>query len=110
MPSKLASIAIAIAVLVLAGAAPAGAHTLANWDKKQQAQVVKAGLMQKLPDGFEGDQPLTSADLTQAFAALRTKTGTPAVSVSSAPISVTRFDALMVDQLGLDDAANTFQS
>src|SRR5256885_10012495 len=108
MPSKLAS--VAVAVLALAGAEPASAHTLANWDKKQQAQVVKAGLMQKLPYGFEGDQPLTSADLTQAFAALSSKTGTPAVNVSSAPISVTRFDALMVDQLGLDDAAGSFQS
>jgi cell wall-associated NlpC family hydrolase len=108
MPSKLAS--IAIAVLALAAAAPASAHTLANWDTKQQAQVVKAGLMQKLPGGFEGDQPLTSADLTQAFAALSSKTGTPAVNVSSAPISVTRFDALMVDQLGLEDAANVFQA
>lgn len=108
MPSKLASIAIAL--LALVAAAPAGAHTLANWDTKQQGQVVKAGLMQKLPDGFEGDRPLTSSDLTRAFAALAAKTGTPAVNVSSAPISVTRFDALMVDQLGLGDAADAFQS
>jgi cell wall-associated NlpC family hydrolase len=108
MPSKLLS--VAVAALALIAAAPASAHTLANWDKKQQTQVVKAGLMQKLPDGFEGDQPLTSGDLTQAFAALSAQTGTPAVSVSSAPISVTRFDALMVDQLGLSDAAGVFQA
>ena len=108
MPSKLLS--VAVAALALTAAAPASAHTLANWDKKQQGQVVKAGLMQKLPDGFEGDQPLTSGDLTQAFAALSAQTGTPAVSVSSAPISVTRFDALMVDQLGLTDAAGIFQA
>jgi len=61
-------------------------------------------------DPAGGDQPLTSGDLTQAFAALSAQTGTPAVSVSSAPISVTRFDALMVDQLGLTDAAGTFQA
>jgi len=108
MPSKLLS--VAVAALALTAAAPASAHTLANWDKKQQTQVVKAGLMQKLPDGFEGDQPLTSGDLTQAFAALSAQTGTPAVSVSSAPISVTRFDALIVDQLGLTDAAGVFQT
>jgi NlpC/P60 family len=108
MPSKLLS--VAVAALALIAAAPASAHTLANWDKKQQTQVVKAGLMQKLPDGFEGDQPLTSGDLTQAFAALSAQTGTPAVSVSSVPISVTRFDALMVDQLGLTDAAGAFQA
>jgi NlpC/P60 family len=108
MPSKLLS--VAVAALALTAAAPASAHTLANWDKKQQAQVVKAGLMQKLPNGFEGDQPLTSGDLTQAFAALSAQTGAPAVSVSSAPISVTHFDALMVDQLGLSDAATAFQA
>jgi peptidoglycan DL-endopeptidase CwlO len=109
MPSKLLSAAIA-ALALGTTAAPATAHTLSNWDTKQQSQVVKAGLMQKLPGGFQGAQPLTSGDLAQAFAALSAKTGTPAVTVSSAPISVTRFDALMVDQLGLSDAANTFQS
>ncbi|HKN93803.1 MAG TPA: NlpC/P60 family protein [Thermoleophilaceae bacterium] len=109
MPSKLISAAIA-AIALTVTAAPASAHTLANWDKKQQSQVVKAGLMQKLPGGFHGEQPLTSGELTQAFTALSARTGTPAVNVSSAPISVTRFDALMVDQLGLNDAATTFQS
>src|SRR3954466_12667003 len=109
MPSRLLSVVIA-ALAFLAIAAPASAHTLANWDKKQQSQVVKAGLMQKLPSGFGGDQPLSTGDLAQAFAALSAKTGTPAVNVSSAPISVTRFDALMVAQLGLSDAANAFQA
>ena len=109
MPSKLISAAIAALALTVT-AAPAGAHTLANWDKKQQSQVVKAGLMQKLPGGFHGEQPLTSGELSQAFTTLSARTGTPAVNVSSAPISVTRFDALMVDQLGLNDAANIFES
>ncbi|HEY2602091.1 MAG TPA: NlpC/P60 family protein [Thermoleophilaceae bacterium] len=109
MPSRLCSFVIA-ALLPLVAAAPAGAHTLANWDTKQQSQVVKAGLMQKLPGGFEGASPLTGAELSQAFAALSLKTGTPAVNVSSAPLSVTRFDALIVAQLGLSDAANTFES
>jgi cell wall-associated NlpC family hydrolase len=66
--------------------------------------------MQRLPGGFHGEVPLTSGDLTNAFAALSTRTGTPAVSVSSAPLSVTRFDALMVAQLGLSDAASVFQN
>jgi cell wall-associated NlpC family hydrolase len=109
MPSKL--VIAAIATFAFAAApAHAHAHTLANWDTKQQSQVVKAGLMQKLPGGFHGEQPLTGSDLGQAFAALSTRTGTPAVSVSSAPLSVTRFDSLMVAQLGLSDAAGTFQS
>jgi cell wall-associated NlpC family hydrolase len=110
MPSRLLSILLAALACLTAAAAPASAHTLANWDKKQQSQVVKAGLMQKLSGGFEGDQPLTSGDLSSAFAALSLRTGSPAVSVSSAPLSVTRFDALMVAQLGLSDAANTFES
>jgi cell wall-associated NlpC family hydrolase len=66
--------------------------------------------MQKLPGGFHGEQPLTTSDLSQAFTALSARTGAPAVSVSSAPLSVTRFDALMVAQLGLSDAANIFQT
>jgi cell wall-associated NlpC family hydrolase len=109
MPSKLISAAIAVLALTVT-AVPAQAHTLANWDKKQQSQVVKAGLMQKLPGGFHGEQPLTASDLTNAFTALSARTGTPAVHVSSSAISVTRFDALMVDQLGLSDAANLFQT
>lgn len=109
MPSKLITAALAALALAVT-AAPASAHTLANWDKKQQSQVVKAGLMEKLPGGFHGEQALTSGELAQAFTALSARTGTPAVNVSSAPISVTRFDALMVDQLGLNDAADIFQS
>jgi cell wall-associated NlpC family hydrolase len=108
MPSKL--IATAIAALALSAAAPAQAHTLGNWDTKQQSQVVKAGLMQKLPGGFHGEQPLSTGDLTSAFAALSLQTGTPAVTVSSSPITVNRFDSLMVSQLGLSDAAGIFQS
>jgi cell wall-associated NlpC family hydrolase len=108
MPSRPLSFAIA-ALAALVAAAPASAHTLANWDKKQQSQVLKAGLMQKLRGGFEGQQPLTTGQLGSAFAAMSAKTGTPAVSVSSAPLTVTRFDALLVAQLGLSDAANTFQ-
>ncbi len=110
MPSRLLSLTLATLACLTAVAVPASAHTLANWDKKQQSQVVKAGLMQKLPSGFAGDQPLTAGDLTSAFAALSLRTGTPAVTVSSAPLSVTRFDALMVAQLGLSDAADTFQA
>jgi cell wall-associated NlpC family hydrolase len=109
MPSRLLSFAVA-AFASLTLVASASAHTLANWDKKQQSQVVKAGLMTKLPGGFHGEQPLTAGDLSTAFAALSAKSGAPQVSVSSAPLTVTRFDALMVAELGLSDAAGTFQS
>jgi cell wall-associated NlpC family hydrolase len=102
--------AFAIAAAALASAAPASAISKASWDRKQQSQVVRAHLMQKLPGGFHGEQPLTSGQLTQAFAALSARTGTPAANVSSAPLSVTRFDALLTQQLGLTDQANTFQN
>src|SRR3954469_11926209 len=109
MPSRLLSATLATLACMTAVAAPASAHTLANWDKKQQSQVVRAGLMQRLPGGFHGEQPLTADQLSQAFAALSAKTGTPAAHVSSGPISVTRFDALLTDQLGLTEQASKFQ-
>ena len=84
--------------------------TKASWDRAEQRQVVRAGLMQDFPDGFEGDRALTTGELSQAFGALGARTGTPAVGVSSAPITLTRFDRLVVDQLGLADAARAFQS
>lgn len=102
--------ALAITAAALAAAAPASAISKASWDRKQQSQVVRAHLMQKLPGGFHGEQPLTSGQLTQAFAALSARTGTPAANVSSAPLSVTRFDALLTAQLGLADQANIFQN
>src|SRR3954453_18319755 len=102
--------ALAIAAATLASATPASAISKASWDRKQQSQVVRAGLMQRLPGGFHGEQPLTSDQLTQAFTALSAKTGSQAAHVSSAPLSVTRFDALLTAQLGLTDEANLFQN
>ena len=101
---------LAISAVALVSAAPASAISKASWDRKQQSQVVHAGLMQRLPGGFHGERPLTSAQLTRAFTALSAKSGTPAARVSSAPLSVTRFDALLTQQLGLTEQANTFQN
>jgi cell wall-associated NlpC family hydrolase len=101
---------LAAAAATLTPVTPAAATSKASWDRKQQSQVVRAGLMQRLPGGFHGEQPLTSDQLIQAFTALSAKTGTPAARVSSAPLSVTRFDALLTEQLGLADAADTFQN
>src|SRR5690242_7431404 len=102
-------LALAATAAALASAAPAMAISKASWDRKQQSQVVRAGLMQRLPGGFHGEQPLTSDQLSQAFTALSAKTGTPAATVSSAPLSITRFDALLTAQLGLSAQAQTFQ-
>jgi cell wall-associated NlpC family hydrolase len=103
-------IALIATAAALTAASPAAAISKASWDRRQQSQVVRAGLMEKLPGGFHGEQPLTSDELSQAFTALSAKTGTPAASVSGAPISVTRFDALLTEQLGLSDAADAFQN
>jgi cell wall-associated NlpC family hydrolase len=103
-------LAAATVTAFLTCASPALAVTKASWDRKQQSQVVRAGLMTKIAGAFHGEQPLTSAQLTQAFAAISAKSGTPAARVSSAPISVTRFDSLVVTQLGLSDSAQVFQS
>ena len=88
----------------------AAAVTKASWDSKQQSQVVRAGLMAKLPGGFHGERPLTSAQLRLAFTAISAKNGTPTAQVSSAPISVTRFDSLLAGQLGLSASAQAFQA
>ena len=103
-------IAVAAVALALVAAGPASAASKGSWDRKQQTQVVRAGLMSKLPGGFHGEQPLTSDQLDQAFTTLSAKTGEPAPRLSAAPISVTKFDAAVVSQLGLDDAAQVFEN
>ena len=103
-------IAVAAVALALVAAGPASAASKGSWDRKQQTQVVRAGLMSKLPGGFHGEQPLTSDQLGQAFTALSAKTGEPAPRLSAAPITVTKFDAAVVSQLGLDDAAQVFEN
>jgi cell wall-associated NlpC family hydrolase len=104
-------IAVAALAVTLTAAGPANAASKGSWDRRQQRQVVRAGLMSKLPGGFHGEQPLTSDQLNQAFTALSAKTGEPpAPRLSAAPITVTNFDAAVVSQLGLDDAAQAFQN
>src|ERR671936_2283171 len=105
-----ALLALAATAGALASAAPASAISKSSWDRRQQSQVVRAGLMSRLTGGFHGEQSLTSDQLTQAFNALSARTGTPAAHVSASPISVTRFDTLLTEQLGLSDAADVFQS
>jgi cell wall-associated NlpC family hydrolase len=100
---------LACAALVVASPASA-ALTMGNWDRAQQRVVLKAGLMAKVQGGFHGEQPMTGSALSQAFAVLSGTIGTPPVRVSAAPLSVTRFDGLLVNQFGLSDAAQTFEA
>jgi cell wall-associated NlpC family hydrolase len=89
--------------------------TAANWNAAAQRLVVKAGLMSEAtPGSFNGAAAISPQTETQALTALAARlqasgaesetptvpVPTPAVS-STASITVTRFDALLVDQLGL---------
>jgi cell wall-associated NlpC family hydrolase len=99
--------------------ATAGARvTLSNWDAAQQRQVVRAGLMSDLHGrDFGGAERLRGAQADRALAAvaqLAVRDTAPTDGVPSAPaavdapaglVSVTAFDRVIVDQLGLADVA-----
>src|SRR5258708_4671425 len=105
-------------LVLLAASTPAAAQakrTAANWDAGAQHLVVKAGLMSEAaPGNFSGAAMMSPLAEKQALTALAGRLqaagreseaptappATPAVS-STASITVTRFDALLVDQLGL---------
>jgi cell wall-associated NlpC family hydrolase len=122
---------------VLGASAPAFARsklTAGNWDSAAQRLVVKEGLMSQRSGspgsaGFVGASPLTAAQANQALAALAGREqasqeaeggeqGSEAIAPSapvaavqaSGSISVTRFDALVVDQLGLAEVAAHVQA
>ena len=121
----LATLAIAVAMLACTPCVALARKTAANWDASQQRIVVKAGLMSApAPGGFSGAAPLSGAALRQALEALAAHTTTneepaegeappapvpvPAVS-STATVSLTRFDALLVQTLGLSSTASHVQ-
>jgi len=102
----------------LAPSPASAAVTLGNWDAAQQRQVVKDGLMGAPGGSFGGAAPLTAAQANASMAAVATRLGTPdgqtapvhTVQIAGGPVTVTRFDALMVDQLGLADVASHVQT
>jgi len=103
-----------------AGLAPASAIAkpgLGNWDNGAQHQVVRAGLMSD-PVGrnFEGAARLTGAQANSAMSALAAEINrdpsawglqqqVPVVRTRRPVVTVTGFDAMAVDQLGLADVA-----
>jgi cell wall-associated NlpC family hydrolase len=102
----------------LAPTPASAAVTLGNWDAAQQRQVVKDGLMSAPGGSFQGAAPLTAAQANAAMSAVAARAGTPegqtapvhTVQIAGGAVTVVRFDALVVDQLGLADVASHVQS
>lgn len=91
--------------------APSVKPTAADWDATAQRTVVGEGLMsEEAGSGFLGAGPLSAQAESQALAALAAREGTVPVSVGTdGPITVVRFDALLVEQLGLGEVAEHVQ-
>jgi cell wall-associated NlpC family hydrolase len=103
-------------MLAVLAALPADAtartiHTAGNWDLTEQQKVVHAGLMSTLgSEGFAGAKPLSAAAESAALSALAAREGTIPITFSkAASLTLVRFDALLVNQLGLSDVAQTVQ-
>lgn len=89
-----------------AEAAPPGRFNAGNWDQASQRLVVRAGLMINTAGGFAGAQRLSGVELSRSMQELATRDGLPAqVPASGATVSVVRFDAALVAQLGLGEVA-----
>jgi cell wall-associated NlpC family hydrolase len=122
---KLALPVVLAAWTALAAILPAAASaqvTLASWDAAQQRQVVQAGLMSNLHgNDFGGAERLPGAQADRALAALAAlasrdvstpdgqPTTLPTVHAAGGLVTVTAFDRLVVDQLGLADVAAHLQ-
>jgi cell wall-associated NlpC family hydrolase len=106
------------AFLALAAAAPlstasaAAKHTASNWDLGAQRKVLDSGLMTNAAGtNFAGSSRLTAQADSSALNAIATQLNLPPVTVNGqGTVSVVRFDALLVDQLGLGDVAGHVQN
>lgn len=88
-------------------------HTAANWDLPEQREVTRAGLMGPLgTEGFAGAKPLSAGQESAALSALAGREGVAPVALAagSAPLSLVRFDALLIRQLGLGEVAQSVQN
>jgi cell wall-associated NlpC family hydrolase len=110
--------ALALVCTVAAGSAvalcaPACARklTAANWDASEQRLVVHEALMSDTSGGgFAGAAPLSAAAESAALGAIAAREGVAPIGFDpAAPLTVVRFDALLVDQLGLGDVAGHVQ-
>jgi cell wall-associated NlpC family hydrolase len=102
-----------LAVAVGPAAAPAASAkkpTAANWDGSEQRLVVRDAVMSDTAGSFAGAAPLSAAAESAALAAIAGRESVAPVAFDAgAPLTVVRFDALLVDQLGLGDVAQHVQ-
>ena len=104
----LAALACAATLGVVVPARAANARFNAgNWDLAAQRLVAREGLMANIPGGgFAGSQRLSEAELSAALKAFAARERLAPLTLSSgATVSVVRFDALLVAQLGLGAVA-----
>jgi cell wall-associated NlpC family hydrolase len=87
-------------------------HTAANWDLPEQRLVAKAAVMQPVGgEGFAGARPLTASADGAALSAVATRDGLAPIAFDhSQPLTLVRFDSLLVRQLGLGDVAAAVQT
>jgi cell wall-associated NlpC family hydrolase len=109
---RLTILLAATAVVLALTAAGARAATPGNWNAAEQRSVAASGVLPRLADDhFHGERPLTGAQLAGALSVLAARAGQPPVAASAAAtVSVTAFDARLVDQLGLADVAAHVQA
>ncbi len=105
-----ASVTAALVAGPLAGPAAAKKLTAANWDSSEQRLVVHEAVMSEEGAGFAGASPLSATAESAALAAIATREGSAPIAFDTGqPLTVVRFDALLVDQLGLGEVAEHVQ-
>src|SRR5581483_1277121 len=97
-----------LSICANAAASPGSAST---WDGAQQQAAMQDGYLHAVGDGrFHGEQPLTGGQMNDSLLQLGFGASAPALTTASRFVTVTGFDRLVVDQLGLADAAATAQA
>ncbi len=108
-----ASVAAALVGGWLAAPTPAAAAkklTAANWDSAEQRLVVHDAVMSEQGGGFAGASPMSAAAESSALAAIAMREGIAPIAFDTGePLTVVRFDALLVDQLDLGEVAEHVQ-
>jgi cell wall-associated NlpC family hydrolase len=103
-------VTLVVGFLALALAAPAaGAGHTRSWAAGSIAAATKAGLFAATPAQFRPDDPLTAGDLSDLLTNLGRHLEAPPAD-PSAPVTIAKLDAALVDALGLRATAHAFSS